>query len=76
MSKIRVQGAEINIISLGDSDFIYLTNMVSNQEEGSKLIEKWLTNKNTIEFLGGISNKKMSHLKKCWDNKDCKELVE
>lgn len=31
---------------------------------------------NTIEFLGGISNKKMSHLKKCWDNKDCKELVE
>jgi hypothetical protein len=26
--------------------------MVANQEEGSKLIEKWLTNKNTIEFLG------------------------
>ncbi|MDB5115913.1 MAG: hypothetical protein JWQ79_1405 [Mucilaginibacter sp.] len=26
--------------------------MVANQDEGSKLIEKWLTNKNTIEFLG------------------------
>ena len=26
--------------------------MVKGQEDGSKLIEKWLTNKNTIEFLG------------------------
>lgn len=28
-----------------------------------------------MEFLGGISNKKMSSLKKCWDRKDCKELI-
>ncbi|MCX6319175.1 MAG: KilA-N domain-containing protein [Bacteroidetes bacterium] len=52
MSKIKVQGTEINILTLNNSDYISLTNMVSNQEEGSKLIEKWLTNKNTIEFLG------------------------
>ncbi|MBL7701497.1 MAG: KilA-N domain-containing protein [Ferruginibacter sp.] len=52
MSKIKVQGTEINIISLQEGDFISLTNMVANQEDGSKLIEKWLTNKNTIEFLG------------------------
>jgi len=52
MSKINVQGTEINIINMSDGDFISLTNMVANQEEGSKLIEKWLTNKNTIEFLG------------------------
>nr|WP_317206192.1 KilA-N domain-containing protein [Tenacibaculum piscium] len=42
----------MNISSTGGDDFISLTDMVSNQEEGSKLIEKWLTNKNTIEFLG------------------------
>ena len=29
-----------------------------------------------IEFLGGISNKKMSALKKHWDAEDCHELVE
>lgn len=27
-----------------------------------------------IEFLGGISNKKMDILKKSWDKKDCKDL--
>lgn len=29
----------------------------------------------SIEFLGGISNKKMDLLKKGWANKDCKDLV-
>lgn len=29
----------------------------------------------SIEFLGGISNKKMEILKKNWENKDCKELM-
>jgi len=29
-----------------------------------------------IEFLGGISNKKMDALKKCWDKRDCKGLVD
>lgn len=28
----------------------------------------------SIEFLGGISNKKMQALKKGWDQKDCKDL--
>lgn len=28
-----------------------------------------------IEMLGGISNKKMDLLKKCWDKKSCKELI-
>lgn len=31
---------------------------------------------NTMTFLGGISNKKMDALKKCWAKKDCKTLVE
>ena len=28
-----------------------------------------------IEYLGGISNKKMVQLQKCWDKKDCKEII-
>lgn len=52
MEKIKVDGHEINIISKNDDDYICLTDMVSSTEEGSKLIEKWLTNKNTIEYLG------------------------
>ncbi|TXD45761.1 KilA-N domain-containing protein [Polaribacter sp. IC073] len=51
-NKIVVDGTTINISSSDEQDYISLTDMVSNQEEGSKLIEKWLTNKNTIEFLG------------------------
>jgi glutamyl-tRNA synthetase len=31
---------------------------------------------NAISFLGGISNKKMDRLKKCWEAKDCKEFVQ
>ena len=49
---IEVQGVSINISSFDDEDYICLTDMVKSQEEGSRLIEKWLTNKNTIEFLG------------------------
>lgn len=30
---------------------------------------------NSIEFLGGISNKKMDLLKKAWEKKDCKSLM-
>ena len=29
-----------------------------------------------INFLGGISNKKLSHLKTCWDTKNCKALFD
>ncbi len=29
----------------------------------------------SIDFLGGISNKKMEMLKRAWDKKDCKELM-
>jgi len=30
----------------------------------------------TIEFLGGLSNKKVQALKTAWDRKDCKEIFE
>ena len=52
MSKINVEGSEISIIAIDDKDYISLTDMVRNIENGLALIEKWLRNKNTIEFLG------------------------
>ena len=42
MSKIKVDGIDITVVAKNDNDYISLTDMVSNQEEGSKLIEKWL----------------------------------
>lgn len=52
MAKIEVQGKEITVISTDQQDYISLTDMVRNIENGLSLIEKWLRNKNTIEFLG------------------------
>ena len=52
MAKIEVQGKEITVISTDQQDYISLTDMVRNVENGLSLIEKWLRNKNTIEFLG------------------------
>jgi len=50
--KIEVQGSEITIFTSKEQDYISLTDMVRNIENGLSLIEKWLRNKNTIEFLG------------------------
>jgi len=52
MTKINGQQTEISIIELNEKDYISLTDMVKNIENGLALIEKWLRNKNTIEFLG------------------------
>ncbi len=52
MAKIKVQDSYITIITFDDKDYISLTDMVRNSENGLSLIEKWLRNKNTIEFLG------------------------
>jgi len=52
MSKINVLGTEISLFQLKEEDYISLTDMVKNIENGLSLIEKWLRNKNTIEFLG------------------------
>lgn len=52
MAKIKVKDTNISIISINDEDYLSLTDMVRNIENGIVLIEKWLRNKNTIEFLG------------------------
>jgi len=49
---IEVQGSTITILTGKEQDYISLTDMVRNIENGLPLIEKWLRNKNTIEFLG------------------------
>jgi len=51
-TSISVQGTEIQITSVNDTDFISLTDMVSAFDGGNSLIESWLRNKNTIAFLG------------------------
>jgi len=42
----------VTVITYNDKDYISLTDMVRNMENGPALIEKWLRNKNTVEFLG------------------------
>jgi hypothetical protein len=50
--KINVQGVDITIIDQESSEYVSLTDMTKGFDEGSSLIEKWLRNKNTLEFLG------------------------
>jgi len=48
---INVKGTEVSVLAHNDDDFISLTDMVSGFEGGNSLIEQWLRNKDTIEFL-------------------------
>ena len=52
MAKILVKDTEITILEIDEKDYISITDMVKGIENGLALIEKWLRNKNTIEFLG------------------------
>jgi len=49
---INVKGTNVSIINHNESDFISLTDMTKGFDDGLVLIEKWLRNKNTIEFIG------------------------
>ena len=51
MGKLNVDGTEIQVLQI-EEDYISLTDMVRKIDNGPALIEKWLRNKNTIEFLG------------------------
>jgi KilA-N domain len=48
---ITVQGQEITIISHKDDDYISLTDLCKGFDGEGALIEKWLTTKNTLEYL-------------------------
>ena len=49
--KIEVEGVQITITERNNLDFISLTDIANGFEGGSALIEKWIRNKSTIEFL-------------------------
>jgi hypothetical protein len=49
---LQVKEAEIAVISENEVDYISLTDMTSTFKEGSGLIGKWITHKNTLEYLG------------------------
>lgn len=50
--KIHIEEIGLSIKIIDENNYISLTDMVRNVENGGALIEKWLRNKNTIEFLG------------------------
>ena len=52
MAKIKVKDTEITIFNTNDADYISLTDMCGGFKDGSGLIGKWITNKNTLEYLG------------------------
>ena len=49
---VLVNNIGITISSVNEQDYISLTDMVSGFDGGSTLIEAWLRNKDTVEFLG------------------------
>lgn len=52
---INIRGKEITIVNHDQSKYICLTHIVEAYSggNGSGTIDRWLSNKNTIEFLGG-----------------------
>jgi hypothetical protein len=51
MQKILVQGHEVAILIMEESDYISLTDMI-RAKDGDFFISDWLRNRNTVEFLG------------------------
>jgi hypothetical protein len=48
---IVVQDVPVTVVEHRELDFISLTDMVKGLDGGSAVIENWLRNKNTLEFL-------------------------
>lgn len=49
---LNVNQSIITVIHQNETDYISLTDMTATFKEGSGLIGKWITNKNTLEYLG------------------------
>ena len=49
---LLVKESSITVIRQNETDYISLTDMTTGFSEGSGLIGKWITNKNTLEYLG------------------------
>lgn len=53
---LQVKESTITVITQNEIDYISLTDMTAHFKEGSGLIGKWITNKNTLEYLGVWEN--------------------
>ena len=51
MTKILVNGIEVNVVKVDSEDFISLTDMLRSKD-GDFFFSNWLRNRNTVEFLG------------------------
>ena len=51
-SQIKVNESSVTVIKQNDIDYICLTDITASFREGSGLIGKWITNKNTLEYIG------------------------
>ena len=51
MAKIKVQNAEISVVSYNDNDYISLTDMARSQMQ-DHIIFRWLSLKSTLEYIG------------------------
>ena len=49
--KIVVAEKKIDVLKVGQEDYICLSDMVHGEEHGPQLVALWLRNKNTINFL-------------------------
>lgn len=49
--KLLVKNSSIAVFTQNEIDYINLTDMTASFREGSGLIGKWITNKNTLEYL-------------------------
>jgi len=49
---IQVKGSVITVMAKNGIDYLSLTDMTTGFKEGSGLIGKWITNKNTLEYVG------------------------
>ena len=50
--KLNINESPITVINQNETDYISLTDMTASFREGSGLIGKWVTNKNTLEYIG------------------------
>ncbi|MCR6639666.1 MAG: KilA-N domain-containing protein [Sporocytophaga sp.] len=49
---LNVNESNIAVIHQNETDYISLTDMTASFKEGSGLVGKWISNKNTLEYLG------------------------
>jgi len=48
---LTVEGTQVAVVNRDGEDYISLTDMVRENENGASVIDNWLRNKNTLEFL-------------------------